>query len=310
MKTPWTYYPLKAVLYCWSLLPLPLLYLQSSMFAFLLHRVVGYRKAVIRDNLRQAFPEKTETEINRIQRDFYRHFCDVIIETLKQLSMGSEALKRRVVLTNPEILPEMTAHGGGGLAIFAHYANWEWLGSGLGLQLPFPTVGVYQTLSSKVFDRLVLHIRTRHGNEMITMQQTYRESLRRLRSECYIGLLGDQSPAPHGKLYFTPFLGRIAAVHLGIATICLKMNVPLYYFDIRKVGRGRYEVTFRKIPHEDLDPKDKESVHRLTKRHVGMLEEVIRTEPAYWLWSHRRWKRSPKPGDIVDMEKESIDSIT
>lgn len=300
MKTPWTYYPLKAALYLWSLLPLPVLYLQSRIVAFLLHRVIGYRKAIIQDNLRQAFPEKSPAEIDRIVRDFYHNFCDVFVEILKQLSIGKAALKRRVQFTNPEVLSEMTAHGGGGIAIFAHYANWEWNGSGMGLQLPFSTVGVYQTLSSPVFDRLVRHIRTRHGNDMITMQQTFRESLKRLKSPCYIAFLGDQSPAPHGKMYYTPFLGRLAPVHLGIATICLKMNVPLYYFDIRKVRQGHYRVTLHKVPHEDLNPKDKTSVYRLTNRHVRKLEEVIREAPAYWLWSHRRWKRQPKPGDIVN----------
>lgn len=285
---------------------MPLLHLQSSVLAFLLQYVVGYRKKVVLDNLRHAFPEKSDPEIKAIARGFYRNFCDVMVEILKQLSIGPEKLKRRVKFLNPEVLAEMTAHGGGGIAIFGHYANWEWLGSGMGLHLPFPTVGVYQSLSSKVFDRLILHIRSRLGNDMITMQQTYRESLRRLQSPCYIAFLGDQSPIPHGNLYFTEFMGRIAPVHLGIATISLKMNVPLYYFDIRRERRGYYGVTLRKVPHEDLDPKDKASIHLLTDRHVALLEEIIREDPAPWLWSHKRWKRSPKPGDVISQKGQSV----
>lgn len=288
---------------------MPLLHLLSSVLAFFLHRVFGYRKKVVLDNLRHAFPEKSEQEINRIAGGFYRNFCDVLVEILKQLSIKPEKLKRRVRFLNPEVLPEMTAHGGGGIAIFAHYANWEWLGSGMGLHLPFQTVGVYQTLSSKVFDKLTLHIRSRLGNDMITMQQTYRESLRRLREPCYIAFLGDQSPAPHGSLYFTEFMGRIAPVHLGIATICLKMNVPLYYFDIQRERRGYYGVTLRKVPHEDLDPKDKSSIHVLTDRHVSILEEIIRENPAPWLWSHKRWKRKPKPDDVISKKGREAGAV-
>lgn len=273
---------------------MPVLHLQASFFSFLLFRVIGYRKKVVLSNLRQSFPNKSEQEIRQMAAAFYLNFADVIVEIVKQMSISAEELKKRVRHKNPEVLEEMVAHGGGGIAIFAHYANWEWLGAGMGLQLPFETVGVYKVLSSKVFDRLMLHIRTRLGNQMITMEQTYRESLVRLKKPCYIAFLGDQAPNPQPKLYFSKLLGQAAAVQLGIATICLKINVPLYYFDIRRLRRGYYEVELRKVPHEDLLPFSKENVQKLTDRHVAMLESIILESPENWLWSHRRWKRKPQ----------------
>lgn len=293
------YHFVKGWLWLWSLLPLPVLHFQSSITAVLLEFVVGYRKKVILANLKASFPEKTEQELIQIRRKFYRHFCDVIFETIKQLSISPAALRRRVKHINPEVIPEMTAHGGGGIAIFGHYANWEWLGSGMGLQLPFSTVGVYKPLSNQLFDRLVRHIRTRLGNDMISMQETYRESLKRLVKPCYIAFLGDQTPARHQAMFFTDFLGRKAPIHLGIANIALKMNCGLWYFDMRKVGRGRYTVALRKIDVAPFLPNSKHSVYALTDFHVQMLEEIIRNEPAYWLWSHRRWKHQPRPGDLV-----------
>ena len=293
------YHLLKTILYTWSLLPMPLLYLQSSIFAFLLGRAVKYRRSVIEDNLQKAFPEKSPAEIAALRNGFYRNFCDVLVEIVKMMSISKGQLKKRVRHNNPEVIPEMTAHGGGGIAIFAHFCNWEWLGSGMGIQLPFSTVGVYKPLSSKVFDRLMLHIRTRLGNEMIPMKDTFRESLSRLRSPAYIAFLGDQTPMRHAKMYFASFLGRPAPVHLGIATIALKMDIPLYYFDMRRVKRGRYEVELVHIPHTDLLPFSKKNVQRLTDRHVAYLEEVIRSDPSRWLWSHRRWKHAPVDGDIL-----------
>jgi KDO2-lipid IV(A) lauroyltransferase len=299
LKVPFTYYPVKALLYLWSLLPMPILHLQSTILAWLMHRVVGYRRAVVMDNLRQSFPDKSEREIQGIAKGFYLNLTDVIMESLKLMSMSAANLRRRVRHTNPEVVGEMVAHGGGGIAIFGHFANWEWLGAGMGLQLPFATVGVYKTQSSKLANALMLHIRCRLGNEMITMEQTYRESLTRLQKPCYIAFLGDQVPNPQPKLYFSFLLGRPAAVQLGIATICLKMNVPLYYFDIRRERRGHYAVTLRKVPHEDLLPFSKESCHALTDRHVEMLEQIIRAQPSDWLWSHRRWKRKPQVDSIL-----------
>ncbi|MFM2375710.1 MAG: hypothetical protein RLZZ165_807 [Bacteroidota bacterium] len=278
---------------------MPLLHWQSSVLAWIIYRVIGYRRAVVFDNLRRAFPEKTDLEIQTIAREFYLNLTDVIVETVKLMSISGSELKRRVRHLNPEVVPEMVSHGRGGIAVFAHYANWEWLGAGMGLQLPFPTFGVYKAQSSRLFDRLLLHIRCRLGNGMIPMEQTYRASITRLQNPCYIAFLGDQVPNPQPKLYFTPILGRPAAVQLGIATICLKLNVPLYYFDMRRVGRGFYHVTLLKIPHEDLLPFSKESCHTLTDRHVQVLETILKQEPANWLWSHRRWKRQPQPDSIL-----------
>jgi len=291
-------YPiLKAVMYLWSLLPLPVLYLQSRLLALFAYHIVRYRKSVIEDNLRHAFPEKSDAEIKRIRRDFYRNFCDVIVEIVKLMSISEKEIKRRVRLVNPEAIDKMLAHGHGGVAVFSHFGNWEWMAAGLGLQLPFPTYGVYKPLTNKAFDKLMLHIRQRLKNRMITQAQAYRESMRLLQSPCYVGFLGDQNPAPKGKMYFTPFMGRPVPAHLGIATIALKAKAPMYYFDHRRVRRGQYTIELVELPTEDLYPFSKRSVHQLTDRHVEYLEAVIRTDPAAWLWSHRRWKRSPKPGD-------------
>lgn len=278
---------------------MPLLHAQASVLAFLGGRVLGYRRKVVEGNLARAFPDMPAAERRRVRDAFYRNLADVVVETVKLLSISPDALRRRMRCVNPERIPEMVAHGGGGIAIFAHYTNWEWLGAGMGLQLPFSTVGVYKTQSSRVVDALMLHIRTRLGNEMITMEQTLRESLRRLQAPCYIAFLGDQAPNPQPKLYFTRLLGQPAAVQLGIATICLKMDVPLYYFDVQRVRRGHYEVTLRKVPHEDLLPFSKESVQALTDRHVALLEEIIRARPEDWLWSHRRWKRKVEADSVL-----------
>ncbi len=295
------------MLYLWSLLPMPLLHLQGSFLAFLMYRVVGYRRRVVLSNLAMAFPEKSTAEQRDIARAFYRNLGDVIVEIVKLMSISAAELRRRVRHTNPEVIPAMVAHGGGGIAIFAHYTNWEWLGAGMGLQLPFATVGVYKTQSVRAVDCLMLHIRTRLGNDMITMEQTYRESLSRLQKPCYIAFLGDQAPNPQPKLYFSQLLGQPAAAQLGIATISLKMRVPLYYFDIVRERRGYYAVTLRKVPHEDLLPFSKENVQLLTDRHVEMLEEIIRRQPSDWLWSHRRWKRKPQADSVLSSKLEKME---
>jgi Kdo2-lipid IVA lauroyltransferase/acyltransferase len=293
-------YPVvKALLFLISLLPLPVLYVKSSVLSWLLQHIFRYRKTVVFDNLRKSFPEKSEDEIRVIARAFYLHFTDVVVETIKLLSMSRANLLRRVKHINPEAFPQMVAHGGGGIGIFSHYANWEWLGAAMGPAAPFSAAGVYMPLKSKLFDRLMLHIRKRMGNDMVRAQDSFREAIKRLKQPYYFAILGDQTPMRSGPLYFSSLLGRPAAMHLGIAAIALKLQCPVYYIDIRRIRRGHYSVEFIRLPVENFYPYNDENVRRFTDYHVRVLENIIRTEPAYWLWSHRRWKRKIEPGDTV-----------
>lgn len=275
-----------------------LLHLQSWMLSWVLEHVVRYRRKVADDNLLRCFPALTPAQRRRIRRGSYLNLTDVMVETIKLLSISKRNLHRRFVHTNPEVLPEMTAHGGGGIAIFAHYCNWEWLGAGMGSMMPFGTAGVYKPLRNKVVDRLMLHIRTRMGHRMISIHDTFRESLKLLKEKNYIAFVADQTPIRSGKLYFTSFFGHPTAYALGIARIALKLKCPVYYIDIRRVRRGHYEATFVRVPLEPYLPETETSQYRLTDAHAALLEEIVRRDPAPWLWTHRRWKRIPKEGDL------------
>src|ERR1700744_3531830 len=90
------YYLLLIILYPLALLPLRILYVLSDVLYGLLYYVTGYRKNLVLDNLRHAFPEKNEAELNRITKRFYHNFCDQWIETLKMLTISETELNRRV----------------------------------------------------------------------------------------------------------------------------------------------------------------------------------------------------------------------
>ena len=275
----------------------------SNLVTYLLKDVVKYRKKVIQDNLRNAFPEKSPEEIQRLTRDFYRNFSDIIFEFIKMISISKETLARRVRPKNPEIIPEMTAHGGGSVVVFGHNSNWEWNGAGMGLHLPFDTYGIYKPLSNPHFDRLILETRNRLENNMIPQSQAYRKSITLLREPTAIAFLSDQNPTRTPGMYFVPFFGRLVPVHLGISSIALKLACPVYYFDIQRVKRGYYEVEIVPIPSEKYLPSSPENIRAFAVAQVKVLEESIRKSPANWLWSHRRWKHMPREGDSTAESK-------
>jgi KDO2-lipid IV(A) lauroyltransferase len=147
-------------------------------------------------------------------------------------------------------------------------------------------------------DKLMLHIRTRMSDRMIPIQDTYRESLKILKEKTYIAFVADQTPIRSGKLYFTSFFGRPTAYALGIARIALKLKCPVYYIDVRRVKRGHYKITWIRVPLEPYLPETPESQYRFTDAHAAILERIVREDPAPWLWSHRRWKRVAREGDV------------
>ena len=273
------------------LLPERILYLLSDFLYFLAYHVVHYRKKVVYDNLERAFPEYDRTEIRHISKKFYHHLCDTMLESsISHFYSESKALKR-ITYTNLEVLHELHASGKQVMAVLGHYGNWEYL-STLSLVTEYPFVAIYKPLRNKYFDRMVTRNRTRFGGIVTPMEQIVRKllELKSQKVQVITLNLSDQSPMFSQIQYWTKFMGIDTPVYLGSEKLAKKLDAAVVFLKIRKIKRGRYEVETELICK---DPKVME-VNEITERHVRILEDLIREEPAYWLWSHRRWKHSYK----------------
>lgn len=277
-------------LYLFSLLPFWVLYVLSDIIYVIFYYLVHYRRKVVYQNLRNAFPEKTEKEIRKIERKFYRYFGDLIVETIKSVSISEKELRRRVILTNPEVITKYYAGGRSLVAIGGHYCNWEWAG----LNFPFYTdkkfLIIYKPLSNKLFDQFFHKVRARFGTIPVAMSRAMRELVRLKNEQPAIGLLGDQTPSREELDYFVDFLNQKTPVFLGVEKISRATNSVVLYYDMVRVKRGYYTYTLYTLFNE---PKQTEE-YEITKAHVKFLENIIKRAPEYWLWSHRRWKFKPE----------------
>jgi KDO2-lipid IV(A) lauroyltransferase len=281
--------PLVGLLWGLSWLPLRVLYVLSSAVAFLLYHVAGYRRRVVRDNLRKAFPEKGKQELRRISRAFYLHFSDLFFETIWLLH-ATEKQARRHYAIEPEGLRMMNAYARQGRSVvllYGHYGNWEW--SGLPARYDIQACGVpaYRPLKNKVFDRFMLQVRARYAHEMAPLKQVVRILLR-LQQEgkpLVVGLIADQSPDPR-HAHWTTFMNQDTAVNDGPEKLASRMKLPVFYLSIHKEKRGFYRMTFREVAPHPADLPEGE----VSRRFMALLEQDIRQNPAAYLWSHRRWK--------------------
>ncbi len=287
------------IVYCWmflhALLPLRVLYILSDIFYFFIYKIVGYRLKVVRHNLSICFPEKTETERKKIERRFYHHFCDYFVETIKLLHISDKEMARRMQFENIELVKELMKDGNSGLMYLGHYCNWEWVPS---LTMQFRNGNennillgqIYKPLKSKAFDDIFLKIRSRFGSFGIPKNDTLRIIVK-MRKECkqvLIGFMADQTPSLSNIHYWTDFLNQDTPVFTGVERIAKQTGYSVFYLDMQKVKRGYYKGTVTLITDK---PKDEPENH-ITETYIRAMEKTILRDPAYWLWTHKRWKRT------------------
>ena len=279
--------------FCWllALLSMKILYLMSDLMFVFSYYLFSYRKRVVMQNLRNAFPHKTETELKTLAKKFYRHFYDIIFETLKLIHTSPEKLAKRIKLKNPEILEDLYQKKKSVIAVFGHFNNWEWI-LGINHSIPYHTLAIYKPLNNKYFDKYIIKLRSRFGVELVPMRQTLRTMLDYSKNGRLIltGFLADQSPVWEEVQYWTTFLSQQTPVYLGIEKMAIKTGQAVVYFYEKKISRGYYEVEVIKL----FDDPNATSPHQITEKHLRLLEEIITEQPEYWLWTHRRWKLTPR----------------
>lgn len=280
-----------------SYLPLFLLYLITDVLYLFLITIVPYRNKVIETNIRNSFPHLNVKERKRIKRKFYRHFTDLLAESVKGLSISEEALRKRLIVSNPEIMQDLYSKKKNVILVSGHYNNWEWLVAGQGLLFKHAPVGIGMPMTSKFWDEKINERRSRFGMKVVH-SKNYKNELKSLTNELVaVLLLADQSPGNSSKSYWMEFLNQPTAVLFGTELMAHEMNYSVVFFMLRKKSRGRYEMELSLITEE---PKNTEWGY-ITKKHTQLLEQEICEQPYYWLWSHKRWKREV-PTDLEELK--------
>lgn len=304
----WAFHVLHAAVWLLSLLPLWALYGLSNLLYVLIFYLVGYRRRVVRDNLRGSFPEKTDRELAATEREFYRFFCDYMVETVKLCSMSDRQMRRRMQFFGVEEMVHSLEREGKLFAFIylAHYGNWEWVSS-LSARVrevnPQITGGhIYHPLRNKAFNRLFLHMRSRFEGVNVPMKETLRFILqqREQHRPTILGFIADQSPKWSSTHHWTPFLHRTTAVFTGTEQIARRVDALLFYARVERTGRGYYRCTLQRMP-ANADPA---SDFGMTDAYFRLLEADIRRSPAIWLWTHKRWKRTYEEFLRMKAEKE------
>ncbi|WP_425659277.1 lysophospholipid acyltransferase family protein [Tenacibaculum ascidiaceicola] len=292
-------YPLIWIL---SILPMRLLYIISDFFRFIVFGLVGYRKKVVVENLKMAFPDKSDKEIKKIARKFYKHFVDLIFESIKAFTISEKEVLKRYKYKNPELVNNITKEGKSIILLGAHQANWEWSFS-LPLVLDTQVFGAYTRLTNKYFEKAVKNSRTKFGIEGLKTSETikgiHKNYLKKIQG-AYI-LLSDQSPQVHKTHYWTEFFGIKVPIHTGAEILAKRYDFTVINYTVKKIKRGYFETEFELITDS---PKDFEN-YQITDKYLEITERNIKEQPECYLWTHKRFKHKDKYEQWLENRKAS-----
>ena len=276
-----------------SRLPFFLLYLLSDFSFIIMFHVVGYRKKVVFNNIKNSFPEKTEKEHLAIAKKFYKHFCDLVLEGLKGFTISEKEIRRRFKMDNEGVMTELYRKGKDVVLVGGHYNNWEILALGIAMELDHTIVGIYKPLSNKFFNKKMIKSRQRFGLVLAPMKQVKKFMEQNYGNPKGVVFAVDQSPHNKKTAIWGDFLNQDTAMFYGAEKYAKEYNAPVVYGVINKVKRGYYEATTKLLTDKPNDLEYGEIIRSANR----FLEEDINKAPEYWLWTHRRWKHKRDKAD-------------
>lgn len=267
-------------------LPFPIIYFISDFLYVFIYYIAGYRKKVVRTNLLNSFPELSSIERLKIEKDFYHHLCDTIIETPKMISFTGAQIRNRIKMKNSERYFELINEGKSFCLLFGHYHNWEWISAAIATYSPINIFAIYKPLTSKPFDKMFYDMRAKQGITPLPMQTSMRSLMKQSKDQFGVIIVTDQTPSNIESSYWAKFLNQNTPIFLGSEKIAEHFDTAVIFVDINRVKRGYLEFEFVVL----VESTKGLSEFEITELHTRYLEKRIIEKPAYWLWSHRRWK--------------------
>jgi KDO2-lipid IV(A) lauroyltransferase len=247
-------------------------------------RVLGLRRAVVRDNLRRSFPDWTPERLRAVEREFARRQGEIAAEVLYSSRLSADELRHRVTVTNPQLLVA-AGQPRPMLLLGAHQCNFEWMVQRLSLEFGERLVALYKPPRNPRTDRWLRNLRSRFGARLVAAKSVLQE-LARMRDVAAIGMLADQVPRTSPEKHWVEFLGQDTAFYMGGELLGRGLRAQVCAVKMRRLARGRYELTLEPLN----EPGEKLPHGEVTTRYARALESWIREDPAGWWWMHRRWK--------------------
>jgi len=259
--------------------------------------MVGYyfvpkRRRTAFDNLKHAFPEKSDKEIKQIIKSMAKNLGRNMMEFLRLPKMTDSDINRYIEFEGLVHLDNALAKGKGAFILTAHFGNWDLVAAALAVK-GYQTNLVTKYLKSELLNSLWMDFRKRAKVNIFYREGSLKNIITHLKNNEIIGFVLDQNTKREEGV-FVNFFGRPACTIPSLATLSQRLDAPVVpCFNIRKKG-GCHKVMFElEIPFTKKDTVEESIVYN-TQVYTNVIERYIRQYPDHWIWLHRRWKTHPK----------------
>ncbi|MDA3954958.1 MAG: lysophospholipid acyltransferase family protein [Bacteroidales bacterium] len=273
--------------YCFAILPDFILFGIADIIYFIIYYIINYRKKIVCKNLKKSFPEKSDIELQLISKKFYRQLGDTIIENIALFKMTKKRILQKVEFEETDIFEKLYKKNKNIVGVSAHLYNWE-LMLAIPKVIPHKVLGIYKPLNNNFVNEQINKMRSKFGATPVSMEESYKVILKNYKAQklTFIGLIADQRPQKANISHWTTLLNQEAPFYNGPDKIAKKINAAVVFLYIERIKRGRYIIKFEQLFEDVSNCKE----HEITEKYVKVLEKKIIENPAYWLWSHKRWK--------------------
>lgn len=275
---------LKGLGYATAALPQFVRFGIGDILFFVLYYVIGYRRKVTRTNLTLSFPEKSEKEIRKIERQYYRHLGDIFVDSISIMGISKKGMLKHCTFDDAEFKAFYAEHSV--ICALSHYGSWEYYTGYCIKSAPHVLMPVYRPLANKVIDKFYLEARSKFGADPCMMSAVVKRIIKHRKENIIMAMLADQTPLRNETHPWYRFLNQDTQFFIGMGEMAKRYGLGVFFFDVTQVKRGYYHGKMVKIydPSEDVD------YPVIVERYKNMLEKMIRRNPALWTWSHKRWK--------------------
>lgn len=257
------------------------------------YRPLGIRRAVVERQVRAAFPEFDDAEVQRVALESYENLGRTAIETaLLPARSRQQVLEMFSRVEGWDIVERAMAKGRGILFVTGHLGNWELAGS-LVAAKGIPLEAVARRMQNPLFDRYLTSTRQSIGMTVIHDADAVRRVPRAMREQHAVAFLVDQGAVGLASTW-VPFFGRLAKTPRGPAVFALRLGAPVIFGAALRQPDGRYMIGFEEVQAESTGDRDAD-VDRIVAAYTATLERWVRRAPEQYFWHHRRWKHQ-RPG--------------
>lgn len=260
-----------------------------SALAVIAYHLAKKHRNIVKQNLNFCFDNKmSDEEIKSITKYSFKNLIFNFLHVMELRNMPLEDLQKRVTVQNIEAVEKVHEEGRAVIYVTTHYSSWELGGASLGA-LVEPVAAVYKKMKNRVYEEWLLEGRARFGNTNLEKSAVVKPLIKLIKAGKASGLLIDTNINPKEGVMID-FMGKPLRQTYTPAYLARKFNAAIIPVTIRTDDEDNYTLMlFDEIPVEKTDD-EKADILKATQLQADWLSDLIRREPKFWFWLHRRFK--------------------